>query len=65
MINPVTLPTDHPLRNKPLLGARTRWKNASPNTQWKEVEKSWPISKVTFNDLSSAWTDHWDWEIPE
>lgn len=48
------LPSEHPLRNKPLgeIGAECR---NCESTVWRSVA-TWHISKFTFNQLSIAWT---------
>jgi hypothetical protein len=48
------LPRDHPDRNRPLLGGWYRWREAK---LWKEIKPTFLISRVTFNDLGTTWTD--------
>ena len=48
------LPTDHPDRNKPLLGAFYKRHDAK---LWKEIKPNYKISKSTFNQLGEAWTN--------
>ena len=49
------LPPNHPDRNRPLLGARYRWKQGKT---WRTVTPAFGIAVNCFNDLGSAWTDN-------
>lgn len=49
------LPPDHPDRNKPLVGCKYRWKEA---TLLREITPSMKIAKVCYNDLAPLWTDN-------
>ena len=70
----------HPARNTPLAGFRFRiWylDDGEPNDPFprnhcwkfttkkgKEVMPSWPIAKLTYNDLGEVWTDNVCWILP-
>ena len=58
-----SLPTDHPLRNAPLLaiGAQSHWVGSAPGKDWKPVEASWRIAMSCFNDLGPSWTANTEW----
>lgn len=60
-INPITLPEDHELRNKPLkeIGAWCKNKQSGP---WRDV-RDWNIGKSTFNELGAVWLDCNEWRI--
>lgn len=75
-----SLNLDDPARNTPLAGFRFRiwylddgdpvepfprnqvWKFTTKNG--KTVQPSWPISKVTFNQLGPVWTENVCWSLP-
>ena len=48
------LPTEHELRNRPLVGA---FYHAAGGKFSREVFPSYGIAKKTYNDLGPAWTD--------
>ena len=55
-----TLPEDHPLRNTPLAGFRSRTyeyrgKGEYDWSLWKVVGDAWPIAKKTYNELGEVW----------
>jgi hypothetical protein len=49
------LPTDHPLRNKPLIEIGAYYKAPHEKT-WREVFPSFNIAKKTYNNLGLSWT---------
>lgn len=57
------LPRQHPLRNRPLgeikAECRNRQSKALVNMQ------AWNISKATFNQLATVWTDNNEFRAPE
>ena len=60
------LPVDHPLRNTPLLAINARYKwRESQGTLWKFVMPNYSISKLSYNQLGSAWTEFDIWEGQE
>jgi hypothetical protein len=58
------LPSEHPLRNTPLLQIKARFKH-KPLKQWKYVTPNMNISKNTYNQLSPVWTNNDDWGIED
>ena len=59
------LPSDHPMRSKPLAEIKAELRNnAGPKAPWKTVESHWGIAKNCFNDLGLAWTTYADWRAP-
>jgi hypothetical protein len=50
------LPVDHPLRNKPLVGAF--YHAHEKESRGREVYTSYGIAKKTFNELGPAWIDN-------
>lgn len=58
------LPTDHPLRNTPLLQVKAQFKRKE-HKNWKDVTPNMNISKVTYNSLGSVWTDYDEWRANE
>lgn len=63
MILLVDLPSDHPLRNTPLIqiGAKFKYKELK---NWKSVTPNMNISKNTYNELGTVWTNNDDWGVP-
>lgn len=60
-----SLPTDHPLRNTPLVSirAQSRWKQSTRESDWKSIRPSWGIAKCTYNQLGPSWTDSDDFRV--
>lgn len=57
------LPTDHPDRNRPLLGFRYTMPGIMAKTT--EVTASFGIAKKTYNDLGPVWTEKHQWSAPD
>jgi len=51
-----TLPTNHILRNTPLIAIKASYKHTSDKV-FREIYPNFGIAKKTFNELSSVWTD--------
>lgn len=66
------LPSDHPLRNTPLIEIGAQYKRPDSKV-WQEVTPPYGIAKKTFNSLTGTWlTDDWkatkfseDWQTDE
>lgn len=54
------LPPQHPLRNLPLLEIGAKFKHRG-HKNWKDVTPNMNISRCTYNQLDSVWTDNDDW----
>jgi hypothetical protein len=46
------LPTDHPDRNKPLVGCWYKWRDGK---MWNQIKSTYGIACTTYNDLGPAW----------
>lgn len=50
-----TLPPGHPLRLRPLLGAKIR---NLQSKAWRTIEPSWGIAQKCYDDLSGPWLEY-------
>lgn len=58
------LPQDHPLRNKPLIEIKARYRNVESKV-FRDVVPAMKIAKLSYNELANVWTT-WDiWEGEE
>ena len=60
MILLATLPSDHPLRNKPLIEIGAQYKRYDSKV-WQDVTPPYGIAKKCYNDLASVWTEFDEW----
>lgn len=60
-----TLPLDHWLRNTPLRNLDVHYKHSKATR--RKVLPTFAIASCTFNELSDAWTNRYEWtvELPE
>ena len=57
----LSLPTDHRLRNAPLVSIGARYRPTSHAYGWQIVGSHYIASK-SFNDLGEAWTNDTEWQ---
>lgn len=57
------LPTDHPLRNTPLVDIEACFVYCGEKTK-RFVKPTWKIARSTYNDLGEAWTSNAAWLTP-
>jgi hypothetical protein len=58
------LPEDHQLRNTLLVDLKAEFKHP----QWQEfrpLERDRPLAKNTYNTLTGAWVDFYEWRVPK
>jgi hypothetical protein len=55
-----SLPTDHVLRNTPLIELNAKYKSKGFIT-YAEITPAFGIAKKTFNQLGDVWTDGTEW----
>ena len=60
MILLATLPSDHTLRNKPLIEIGAQYKRYDSKV-WQDVTPPYGIAKKCYNDLASVWTEFDEW----
>lgn len=61
MLDPKSLPEDHPLRTTPLGQLSAEYRIGQ---SWRKVLPTFGISKVPWNRLGEVWTQH-DWRISQ
>ncbi len=64
MIDLLSIPPEHPLRNTPL--ASLRAETRMPPGGWRTIEPNWGIANNTLNELGKIWFDgNSEWRCPQ